>query len=338
MSVREQVRVRMVLLRARVESFFRGSPARWRYPVAATLLLILVPVYVLFTPAQAFPKGELISIPVDSTSIDIANQLAAQHVVHSALQFRLYTRITGQDRALQSGIYVFDHPLGMAGVAGRLAAGEHGIDEARVTLTEGMTNDDMAQAIAAQVPGFDSTAFLRDASTSEGYLFPDTYFILPGTTPEDLLQRLRSRFDTKIATIQPEIDAFGESLHDDVTVASILEREAQDPEDMRIIAGIFYNRIRIGMPLQVDAAFGYAHGKNGYTPTAADLASDSPYNTYRFRGLTPTPISNPGLDALRAAVTPVKTDYLYYLTGRDGKMHYAKTFEEHKANRVKYLD
>lgn len=330
----------MVLLRARLESFFRATPARWGYAIMAVLLLILVliPVYVLFTPASGFPKGELISIPADSASASIAEQLEAVHVVRSAFQLRVLARLTGQDRALQSGIYVFDHPLGLVGVMGRLAAGEHGIDEARVTLTEGMTNSDMALTIAAQVPGFDSDAFLRDASTSEGYLFPDTYFILPGTTPEDMLLRLRERFDMKIATIQEEIDAFGKPLRDDVIIASILEREAQSPEDKRIIAGILYNRLKLGMPLQVDAAFGYAHNKNGYTPTAADLASDSPYNTYRFKGLPPTPISNPGIDSLEAAVTPTKNSHLYYLTGRDGQMHYADTFEQHKANRAKYLD
>ncbi len=119
--------------------------------------------------------------------------------------------------------------------------------------------------------------------------------------------------------------------------ASILEREAKLPADKRIVAGILYNRLKLGMALQVDAAFGYVHGIDGYTPTAADLASNSPYNTYRFPGLPPTPISNPGLDSLLAAVTPTKTNYLYYITGTDGTMHYATTFAQHKANIVKYL-
>lgn len=310
---------------------------RWRYVLAAVLLVLFIPIYLLFTPASGFPKGEVISIPADATSEEIANQLVAQHVVRSSFELKAYARLSGQDRAMQSGIYVFNNPLGLAGVVSRLAAGEHGIQEARVTLTEGMTAKDMAQAIAAAVPGFDAKAFLSAASTSEGYLFPDTYFMLPGTTPEEMVQRLRAQFDAKIATIQPQVNAFGKPLQDDVIIASILEREVKDMKDKQIVAGILYNRLKTGMPLQVDAAFGYAHGLNGYVPTAADIAGNSPYNTYRFAGLPPTPISNPGLDSLLAAVTPTKTSYFYYLTGTDGKTYYAKTFDEHKANIAKYL-
>jgi UPF0755 protein len=158
-------------------------------------------------------------------------------------------------------------------------------------------------------------AFLPPASTSQGYLFPDTYFILPGTTPEDLVKRFSDEFDARIKTIQPQITAFGKPLRDDVILASILEREAKGKTDQQMVAGILYNRLRLGMPLQVDAAA----------------------NTYRFKGLPPSPIANPGLAAILAAINPTKTDYLYYLTGKDGTMHYAKTFEQHKANIVKYL-
>jgi UPF0755 protein len=120
-------------------------------------------------------------------------------------------------------------------------------------------------------------------------------------------------------------------------MASILEREAQSPDDMRIVSGILWHRIALGMPLQVDAAFGYAHGADGYAPTVHDLTTDSPYNTYLRKGLPPTPIANPGLAALQAAVTPTSTPYLYYLTGSDGQMHYAVTFDQHKKNTAQYL-
>ncbi|MDB5237271.1 MAG: Endolytic murein transglycosylase [Parcubacteria group bacterium] len=334
MAVREKAQAYADSLRTR----FASLKGRWRYASAAILLLVLlIPVYILFTPATGFPSKEMISIPADSSSDDIALQLARQHLVRSAFELKALARLTGQDRALQSGIYVFSTPVGLAQVLSRLAKGDHGIAEARVTLTEGMTARNMAQAIAAQIPGFDTQAFLNAASTSEGYLFPDTYFILPGTSASDIEQRLRAQFDTKIATIQPQIRAFGAVLRDDVIIASILEREAKDPKDMRMVAGILYNRLKIGMPLQVDAAFGYAHGADGYIPTAADIAGNSPYNTYRFKGLPPTPIANPGLDALLAAVTPTKSSYIYYITGTDGTMHYAKTFEQHKANIAKYL-
>lgn len=120
-------------------------------------------------------------------------------------------------------------------------------------------------------------------------------------------------------------------------MASLIEREAKTDEDRKTIAGILWNRIDLKMPLQVDAVFGYIKGIDTYHPTSEDLSIESPYNTYLHAGLPPTPISNPGLESLHAAATPTKTDYLYYLTGKDGVMHYAKTFEEHKANRAKYL-
>ncbi len=311
---------------------------RWGYLCAAALLVLLLPLYFFFIPATGFPKGVIITIPADASSNAIGQELETLRVLRSAQEFELLARVTGQDRALQSGIYRFDHPLGLAYVLGRLVNGEHGIDEVRITLTEGMTVRDMAATIAARVPGFDAKAFLAAASTSEGYLFPDTYFILPNTPPQEIVQRLRSTFDQKIATLGPQIQAFGRPLRDDVIVASLLEREVRDPADKRIVAGILYNRLKAGMALQVDSAFGYAHGIDGYVPTAADIAGNSPYNTYRFTGLPPTPISNPGLDSLRAAVMPTHTDYFYYLTGTDGKTYFAKTFEEHKRNRARYLN
>jgi UPF0755 protein len=117
-------------------------------------------------------------------------------------------------------------------------------------------------------------------------------------------------------------------------MASIIEREARKSETRRIISDILWRRIELGMPLQVDAVFGYILGKSGYAPNFEDLKIISPYNTYLNRGLPPGPIANPGLDSILAAVEPKPNDWLYYLTGSDGKMYYAKTFEKHVANRV----
>jgi UPF0755 protein len=290
------------------------------------------------SPPSDFPTNQLISIPKGASGLDFANDLAASHVIRSPFAFRVYARLTGFDRSLDPGIYLFSKRLGLTSVVTRIGHGEHGISPIRITFTEGMAVKDIDATFSKQLPGFDSAAFLKDASTSEGYLFPDTYFFMPGTDSNDIVVRLRSRFSEQIASITPEVLASNHSFSDVVILASILEREAQSPEDMRMIAGILWNRITKGIPLQVDATFGYIHGENGYTPTAADLASDSAYNTYRHKGLPPGPISNPGLSALLAAVTPIKTDNLYYLTGKDGLMHYAKTFEQHKKNRALYLD
>lgn len=290
----------------------------------------------LFLPAQGFPEGALITIPEEASVPAMAEVLQEAHLIRSATTFRMYARVSGNDTKLQPGLYVFKTRTGLVGVVSRIARGQHGIASTKVTLTEGMTAADMARTLES-VPGFNGEAYERAASTSEGYLFPDTYFVLPGTKPEDMVTRQRARFDEQFASISTTTQASGHTEDELVKMASILEREAQKEEDMRIIAGILWKRIKIGMPLQVDAAFGYARGENGYTPTADDLVSSSKYNTYTNRGLPPTAISNPGLVALTAAATPISTPYFYYLTGDDGLMHYAKTFEEHKRNKALYL-
>ncbi|MDB5245468.1 MAG: Endolytic murein transglycosylase [Parcubacteria group bacterium] len=292
----------------------------------------------LFSAPSDFPTNQLITIPKGASGLDFANDLAASHVIRSPFAFRVLSRISGLDRSLDPGTYLFTQPVMLSGIVTRIGNAEHGINPIRITLTEGMTTKDIDATFVAELPGFDSAAFLKDASTSEGYLFPDTYFFMPGTDSNDIVVRLRTQFSAQIASITPQILSSKRSVNDAVIMASILEREANSPEDMRMVAGILWNRINKGLPLQVDATFGYIHAENGYTPTAADLSSDSPYNTYRNKGLPPGPISNPGLDALLAAVTPTKTNDLYYLTGKDGKMHYATTFEQHKKNRALYLD
>jgi len=215
--------------------------------------------------------------------------------------------------------------------------GKTGVAPVRITLPEGDSGRQLAMIVDHQFPFISETAMLEKAKGYEGYLFPDTYFFPINTTNDAILAKLRSTFDEKIASIKSHLTASPHSLHDIVIMASLLERETKTPADRRIVAGILWRRIAIGMPLQVDAVFGYIYGKDTYAPTLDDLKTPSPYNTYLHGGLPPTPIDNPGLDALIAAADATTSPYLYYLTGSDGKMHYAKTFAEHQANREAYL-
>jgi UPF0755 protein len=157
-------------------------------------------------------------------------------------------------------------------------------------------------------------------------------------TAEEAYEALRANFNKRIVVISDEIELFKHPVNDVVRMASILEEEARTTTSRRIIAGILWKRISIGMALQVDAAFQYVNGKRDSADlTLDDLKIDSPYNTYVYRGFPPTAITNPGLDSLFSAVTPIKTSYLYYLSDKKGEMHYARTFEEHVANKNKYL-
>jgi len=318
--------------------FFSLSPRLKAVVIVGKLaILCAIAVAIISSPPRAFPHNQIVVIPADTNAGDFAAILKEQHIIRSRTAFHILSRITRLDRELESGAYVFKQPLGLSGVIWRIAHGEHGIEPIRLTFTEGMTVRDMGDTMAAQLPGFNEPTFLTAASTSEGYLFPETYLITPGTPEDAIVVRLRTQFSTEIASITPQILSFGKPFGDDVIMASILEREARTFPEKRMVAGILWKRLAKSIPLQVDAAFAYARGVSKYVPTAADTSIDSPYNTYTNRGLPPTPIANPGLESILAAVTPTESPYLYYLTGTDGEMHYAKTYEEHQKNIEKYL-
>lgn len=297
------------------------------------IVFILILQAAFIKPPQAFPVGGLVLIEEGMTVRDAANLLEERNIIRSSSFFAFLIETFGDSGGVRSGTYGFEERLTVFAVADRLSRGDFGASLIRVTIPEGATVREMAVLYADAIPGFDAEQFKKLARPEEGYLFPDTYLFAPGTTPETAILTMREQFDAQVATIQEEIDAYGAPLHDVVVMASLLEREARLFETKQIIAGILWKRIDIGMPLQVDAVFGYILDTETFSPTFDQLEIDSPYNTYTNLGLPPGPIASPGLDSLRAAVNPIETPYLYYLTGADGTMHYGRTFEEHKANR-----
>jgi UPF0755 protein len=216
--------------------------------------------------------------------------------------------------------------------------GNFGLAYVRVTVPEGATAQDISALLTDELfPEIDEVVFVEKAKPYEGYLFPDTYLFLPTVSEDEVLFALRQNFNKKILTLEGELEAFGKPLSEVVTMASLLEKEARSMTVRQTIAGILWKRLEKNMLLQVDAVFGYIKGRPTYSPSFEDLEIDSPYNTYRNKGLPPGPIGNPGLDALLAAMTPEQTTYYFYLSDRQGNMHYSTTFEEHRANREKYL-
>jgi UPF0755 protein len=218
-----------------------------------------------------------------------------------------------------------------------MALGDHGMETLKVTLPEGLTTSEMAKVLSKVLPNFASEVFLADAKGSEGYLFPDTYFFFSTATSGEVLFALKEDFDKKTAPLKVEAVAQGKNWNDILVMASIVEEEAATPEDRRIVSGILWKRLASGMRLQVDATFAYTIGKGSLELTVDDLKSDSPYNTYMIKGLPPTPIANPGLDSIEAALHPTASLYVYYLSDKNGVMHYSKTFDEHKLAKAKYL-
>jgi UPF0755 protein len=310
--------------------------ARIWIALSLTLFVILM-CYGFFAASPAlFPRNAIFVVEKGWTIAHIGEQLKQEQIIRSPLFFSILVSADG--RPIQAGAYAFTKSMSVWEVSESLLSGSNAIKPIRVTFPEGSTAKEMADILLEIVPGFEYKDFINRATPKEGYLFPDTYIIAPGTSNGDIIAMLEKNFDAKIETLKPEIDRSKKTVAELVIMASLLEKEARTYDVRRTIAGILWNRIDADMPLQVDAVFGYIKGTKTFHPSYDDLEIESPYNTYRNNGLPPGAIGNPGLEAIRAAATPLKTKYFFYLTDRSGVMRYATNFEGHVRNRALYLD
>lgn len=302
--------------------------------------------------------GEVVlTIPPGSTTEQIADLLREAGVIRSTLAFRLRARQTGVDGSFQAGQHVLRRNMTVDEAIQALQKAE--THEMVLTLIEGWRREQMAAYLQAQNvlnasefliltasprPERGFLADLPDSTSLEGYLFPDTYRIEPETSTGQFVDRLLDQFASKIGgAVNEGFQANGLNLHQAVTLAAIIEREAQVAAERPIIASVFYNRLRIGMPLQADPTVQYALGYQDSegrwwkkTVTYDDLRVESPYNTYANAGLPPGPICSPGLAALQAVAAPATTDYYYFVAVGDGSHVFSRTLEEHNANVRKY--
>jgi UPF0755 protein len=285
-----------------------------------------------------FPVRTIVTIPSGVSLTQIAEMLKQEQVIRSKWFFVVATHLKGLETDVKAGDYYFNERLTALQVVSRLTAGAYGLEPIRVMVPEGATTYQMAQLYERQFERFSVDRFLMLAQEKEGYLFPDTYFFLPNVTTVEILQTMERTFYERLRSIEEKIAAFGRPVHEVVTMASLLEKEARDFEERRAIAGVLWKRLQINMPLQVDAVFGFIKKTNTFNPTFSDLDVDSEYNTYKYGGLPPGPIGSPSLQALEAAVSPIETDALFYLHGRDGMLRLAHTYDEHLENRRRYLD
>jgi UPF0755 protein len=292
---------------------------------------------VALSPPGHFPADVKVSIEEGDSAHTVSHTLKEAGVIRHPLLFTRFLQGTGQSGALRAGTYFFSAPENMLRIATRLTQGDEGLSSVSITFPEGSTVREMSVRVQTVFPHISQEDFSTAAGPFEGYLFPDTYLFSPAATASTIVETLRETFNKKIHILEEDIAASGKSLSDIVIMASLLEKEARTSMVRRTVAGILWERIALGMPLQVDAVFGYIFGRSTYSPSFDDLRVDSPYNTYRHRGLPPGPIANPGLESLRAALNPLQTEYLYYLTDANGEMHYAKTYAGHQENQRTYL-
>ena len=286
------------------------------------------------------------------TAGEIAHQLESEGIVRSALAFEFVLYENGKENVLQSGTYQVSPGLTPRDLA-QLFEKAPG-DQVVLRLIEGWRLTETATAVEKAFPKISKDAFIAAAVVGdrkngilsgldpkaplEGFLFPDTYFLSPDATAPQIVDTLLREFEQRAgATLRTAAAARKVDIYDLVKLASIVEREAKDPAESPIIAGVYQNRLNIGMKLDADPTIQYAKGDWGEL-TLADLELDSPYNTYRNPGLPPTPISNPGQAALEAAAKPATHDYFYFVAKGDGTGDhaFAKTLQEQEANRVKY--
>lgn len=263
---------------------------------------------------------------------EIAKKLHDQGLIKDQVAFFLLVKKLGLEKNIQAGTYQLSPSMSAEPLAQKLTVG---IEDTRITIPEGWRSEQILDYLYKNNPEWKKDVISDDNWTAdEGKLFPDTYHIPKLATVSEIKNLMLQNFAKKVT--------FNVS-NDQLIVASLVEREGKTDSDRPLIASVIYNRLKIGMGLNVDATVQYAIGytaKDGWWKkelTSDDLKFKSPYNTYINAGLPPTPICNPGIAALNASVNPAKSDYLYYIHDKNGLVHFARTLDEHNANVAKYL-
>jgi UPF0755 protein len=316
----------------------------------------------LNTPVQHNKADEFVQIPKGSTTNEIINKLAAEGILKSDLPLQIYLRSFGDASKVQAGEYQFSSPITPLEVLKELEKGEE--RTIKLTVPEGFTRFDIAKRLAERFPTvpttdekailglMDDTSLIKDfdpaARNLEGYMFPSTYEFPLNTKPAEVIKRMVEQFKK---TWQPEWNerarSLGRTPREIVTIASLIETESKFDAERAVVASVIYNRLTKNIPLGIDQTAVYvAKMQNRWDGTIhkSDLETDSPYNTRRFGGIPPGPISSVSESALEAALNPAQTDYIFYVLNvekNDGSHHFyasASDFERGKAAYQRWLE
>lgn len=274
---------------------------------------------------------------------NIAARLEENKLIKNDLIFLAYIKLNNLQKKIQAGDFRLSPSFDLKKIISEL---QHGTQDIAITIPEGLRVEEIAvkifEKMGIPVENFEEVA-------REGYMFPDTYYFPKNADAKNIADIIKSNFYKRLSTINNITDddtreVNGLSLRESIILASIVEREAKYDEDRAIVAGILIKRLKNDWPLEVDATMQYILGYSSEEKkwwrnniTEIDLRLDSPYNTRKYKGLPPKPICSPGLLAIKSVLYPMTSDYWFYLSDKNGKMHYAKTIEEHSANINKYL-
>lgn len=316
--------------------------------VASILLVGAWFFYTIFGDRSHPAQTVQVVVPRGSTFRDVADQLAASGVIPNPAVFRLYAKLRHADTDVHAGGYRFSPNQTEDAVLAQLQSGGAQI-ATWVSIPEGFTAKQIAQRLQDDKLGSAAAyerAFLHDTIVAggvrtknlEGFLFPSTYLVPNDATPATVERMLTGQFLKELPHDAERLaKQHGLTVPQVITLASLIEREAKADDERPLMAGVYYNRLKLGMPLEVDATIEYALPSHHDVITYGDLKIDSPYNSYLHAGLPPTPIANPGLPSILAAFHPRPSAFLYYVYKGNGHHVFAKTLSEQNANVAKYL-
>jgi UPF0755 protein len=304
-----------------LKSFFKGF--------FTFLFLILLAVFFfcwgIFIPKDKAGKEKIFSIEKGQGLFEIGKNLEKERLIKSKIFFDFYVILIRKEKNLQAGKYFLSSSMNIPQIAQKIISGD--IAKVKVTIPEGFTVREIEERLGIELPG----------DNLEGYLFPDTYYFPIDVSGEEVVKIMRENFEKKISPYKEEIEKSGKTIQEIIIIASLIEKEVKTKEEKKLVSGILWKRLKNGIPLQVDATITYITGKKTAKISLEDLQIDSPYNTYKYKGLPPGPICNPGLESILAALYPKDSDYWYYLSTPDGKTLFFKTLEEHNLAKAKYL-
>ena len=318
--------------------------------IICAIILFVAGRYVWDCFSVSVPEEQTIIIEEGSTASAIAKELCDKNIIKSEHIFELVAKMGGYDSRLMPGEITISNGMSYKEILEEICkTGRRQGTEKKLIIPEGYelrqiceavvseeicTEQEFYDACKKELYSFDFLKYIPDRENPlEGYLYPDTYFIEPNATARDVITLMLSEFnDAFTDEMKDRASELEMSIDQIITLASIIERETDDKDERAKVAGVFYNRLKIDMPLQSCATVQYVLRERKRVLSVEDTKVDSPYNTYQNKGLPIGPIASPGIDCINAALYPEENDYLYFVAGKDGKHMFSKTYEEHLEN------
>lgn len=323
-------------------------------PIILIIIILFVGLYFwqgIYLPKDfQFQEDKIFSVEKNQNVFQIAENLKKEGLIKNKFFFNLYLILTRDTGKLQAGKYSLNSTLTIPEITRKFVLGE--IIKIKVTIPEGFTLKQIEDELSSKLGKIDFSNFsviefknefdfFKDVPSNaslEGFLFPDTYFFDPDIKEKDIVLVFLNNFSKKFTPdLKEKIEEQDKSIFEIITTASLIEKEVRTIEDKKIVSGILWRRLKIDMPLQVDATISYVIGRKTTKISIEETKIDSPYNTYKYKGLPVGPISNPGLESIVAAIYPKDSRFWYYLSKPDGETVFSKTLKEHNLARTIYL-